>query len=164
MLSRLSLSVSATQLLISANFEPTEKQNKSINNNKYLLKQYMSKMFVLKSCIWFWIMCWIKSLVILEAQSINSMLWYLKVFGDEVCISFLMHCLTHLAPSPNWSLSIYSLPTCILSGLLCPNWKAELIIPQSVLGTSSTPPLEKLLGLAHNAVERGITLVWLRGK
>lgn len=70
-------------------------------------------------------------------------------------------CLTALVPY--WYLTIYLLCVCILRGLLCPNWKAELIIPQSVLGTSPRPPLERLLGLARNLQEREITLGWNEG-
>lgn len=63
------------------------------------------------------------------------------VFSISLCVSLsLFICLPAPVLLPVWCLSIYPLPTCILSRLLCPNWKAELIIPYPVLGTSSGPP------------------------
>ncbi len=63
------------------------------------------------------------------------------VFSISLCVSpSLFICLLFPVLLPCWCLIIYPLPTCILSRLLFPNWKAELIIPEALLGTSSRPP------------------------
>ena len=63
------------------------------------------------------------------------------MFIISLCVSPSLYiCLLVPVVLPHRCWSIYPLPPCILSGLLCPNWKAELIILQPVLGTSSRPP------------------------
>ena len=65
-----------------------------------------------------------------RAQHQSLIVAFDYVFSISLCVSpSLFICLLVPVLLPYWCSSIYPLSTCILSGLLCPNWKAELIIP-----------------------------------